>query len=98
MNLVFSFFFLRMLYLMLDWKLEKFGTILSNNGAYCICVKLSHFTSEKKKKKKKTGILFEHQGFSRVPKVLGISEISFNLYNLPNLIGQKKKSKLPNFF
>jgi hypothetical protein len=49
------------------------------------------------KKKKKTGIFFEHQGFSRVPKVLGTSEISFNLYNLPNMIGQKN-SKLPNFF
>jgi len=83
---------------MLDWELEKFGTIYSNNGAYCICVKLSHFTSEKKKKKKKKGILFEHQGFSRVPKVLGISEISFNLYNLPNMKGQKKNPNCPIFF
>jgi hypothetical protein len=49
--------------------------------------------------KKKTRIFFEHQGFCRVPKVLGVSEISFNLYNLPNMTGQKKKNpNYPNFF
>jgi hypothetical protein len=29
---------------------------------------------------------FEHQDFSRVPKVLGRSEIYFNLHNLPEII------------
>jgi len=67
MNLV-SSFFLRMLYLMLDWELEKFGTIYSNNGAYCICVKLSHFTSEKKKEKKKGEFCLSIRVFPECPK------------------------------
>jgi hypothetical protein len=52
----------------------------------------------RKKEKKKNRNFFEHQGFSRVPKVLGTSEISFSLYNLPDMIGQKKNPNCPILF